>query len=81
MLGFSPYWDIRHISGRQNCHLYAPAALYAPDISWYSFLLESEWTPGLMNVHGKNRLLENFQEPYRESNPEPAFGAIRTIFM
>lgn len=36
----------------------------------YSFLLENEWTTWTMNAHGKNRLLENLQGPYLESNTE-----------
>jgi hypothetical protein len=32
---------------RWDCHPYAPAALYPHEDSWYSFLLETESTPGL----------------------------------
>jgi hypothetical protein len=53
--------------------------LMPQEISWFSFQLEAEWTPGLLNVHSRNRLLENFQGPYRESNTEPPLGKIRTI--
>lgn len=38
---------------------------------WYSFLLEVERTPVLLNADGRNRSLENFQVPYRKSNPQP----------
>jgi hypothetical protein len=37
----------------------------------YSFLLEAEWTPGLLNAHRRNRTIENFEGTYPESNPEP----------
>ena len=42
-------------------------------IPWYLFLLEVEWTPWLVNAHIRNRSLENFQGPYRESKPERPF--------
>jgi len=41
------------------------------EIPWYSFLLEAEWTPGILNVDRRNRLLEKFQGPYQELNSEP----------
>ena len=31
------------------------------EIPWYSFLLEAEWTPGLLNADKRNRSLENFR--------------------
>jgi hypothetical protein len=43
------------------------------EIPWYSFLLEAEWTAGLLNADRRNRLLENLHAPYRESNPELPF--------
>ena len=42
---------------RQNCQ-----------IPWYSFLLESEWTPELPN---SGRRIEKCHGPHRESNLEP----------
>jgi len=44
-----------------------------PQVPWYSFLVEAEWTSGLLNSDGWNRPFENSQGPYRESNPEPPF--------
>jgi hypothetical protein len=43
------------------------------EIPRYSFVFESDWTPGLRNLDRRNRLLENFQGPYWESNLEPLF--------
>ena len=40
-------------------------------IAWYSFLSNAEWTATLLNAGRRNRSLENFQGPYRESNPLP----------
>jgi hypothetical protein len=40
MLDFHPDFYFRH-------NLDGSAALYPKDVSWYSFLLEAEWTPGL----------------------------------
>jgi hypothetical protein len=31
---------------QQGCQLYAPAAFYTLEYSWYSFLLKAESTPG-----------------------------------
>ena len=43
--------------------------LYSQGNSWYSFLLEAEWTPVLVNADRRIRSLENFQRPHRKSNP------------
>ena len=71
MLGFHPYFDIRHnLDGRVVGYTRRPH--YTPkEIPWYSLLLEAEWTPGLLNADRRRRSLGNFQGPYRESNPEP----------
>ena len=41
------------------------------EIPWYSFLLQAEWAPGILNEDRRIRLLENVQGPYKESNSEP----------
>jgi len=41
------------------------------EIPWCSCLLTVEWTPGVLNTNRRNRSLENFQGPYRESHPKP----------
>jgi len=51
------------------------AALY-PKIPWYSFLLEAEWTPWLINAEKENRSLENFQGTYWDSQTLPSCGAV-----
>jgi hypothetical protein len=43
------------------------------EIPRYSFVFESEWTPGLLNLDRRSRSLESFQGPYWESNSEPLF--------
>jgi len=40
------------------------------EIYWYSFLLQAEWTAGLLSAERRNRSPEDFQGPYRKSNPE-----------
>jgi hypothetical protein len=55
MLGYRPYFVIRHdYDGRA-----APAPLYSTEIPCYSFLLEAEWTPGLMNADTRIRSPKN----------------------
>jgi hypothetical protein len=57
MLGFHPYFDIRHnLDGRVVSSTCRPH--FSPkEIPWYSFLLEADWTPGLMNANGRIRSL------------------------
>jgi hypothetical protein len=51
-LSFHPYFDIRpHLTPKE--------------INWYSFRLETEWTPGILNADRKMRSLENFQGSQR----------------
>ena len=57
--------------GQQSCQLYAPASIYPKEIPLFLLLFEVEWNPRLLNADRKNSSLENFQGPYRESNPEP----------
>ena len=71
ILGFYPYFDIRHnqdgrvVSSKLQPH-FTPT-----EIPRYSFLLEAVWTPVLLNADSSDRPLENLQGPYLESNPEP----------
>jgi hypothetical protein len=57
--------------GRQRSQLYAPAALHRR-INPLVLVLEAVWTLQVLNADRRNKLLENFQVPYRESNPEPS---------
>jgi hypothetical protein len=46
---------------RLRCQAYVPAALYSPETLlffclWYSFLLEAEYTPGLVRPEGLGRI-------------------------
>jgi len=70
-------WASVHLTqlGQHSCQLYMPAALY-PQIPWYSFLLEAEWTPWLNNAEKENRSLENFQGTYWDSQNLPSCGAV-----
>jgi hypothetical protein len=43
------------------------------EIPRYSFVFESEWTQGLLNLDRRSRSLENFQGPNWDSNSEPLF--------
>jgi hypothetical protein len=36
-------------------------SLYPKEIPWYSFLVEAEWTPGLLNVDRRIKSLEKYQ--------------------
>jgi hypothetical protein len=38
--------------------------------SWYSFLLEAEWTPGPVRPEGLGKLQKN--PPHRDANPRPS---------
>jgi hypothetical protein len=71
-LGFHPYFvigqkqDGRVVSSTRRSHF------IPKEIPWYSFLLEAEWTPGLLSAYGMVRSRDNFQGPHRESNPGPS---------
>jgi len=71
MLGFRPFDTTR----ATRCQFYMPAPLH-PQIPWYSFLLEAEWTPWLINAEKENRSLENFQGTYWDSQNLPSCGAV-----
>jgi hypothetical protein len=79
---YNKSWRLRQ--GMKYCdwvllwHLAQPGQqkMYQPHltskvISWYSFLLMAEWTPGLLSMDKRIRSLENFQGPHRESNSRP----------
>ena len=57
MLGFRPYFDIRHHQDGQLPNLRAARTSPPKEIFWYIFLFESEWTQGLLN---RNKEPENF---------------------
>jgi len=67
--GIHPYFDIWHSWDgtifSSTHHLF----ITLQEIPWYSFLLEAEWTLGILNVNRRNRSLENFQGPYQAFNP------------
>ena len=59
--------------GTESCQTYAPAAFTPPprEYSWYSFLLQSESTPG--SQCGRNGYVnEKCRWHHRESNPRPS---------
>jgi len=58
-------------TGRQSFQLYAPAAFYPQGNSLELISVRVFMTPGLLNADRRNRSLEYFQGPYRESNTEP----------
>jgi hypothetical protein len=48
---------------RQSCQLNALV------IRWYSFLLQAEWTSGVLKAHRRIKSLEHIEETHRGSNP------------
>jgi hypothetical protein len=69
MLGFHPYFDIRlNQDGRVvSCRRWP--YFTRNEILWYSFPLEAEWTPELLNADRRIGSPENFQEPHRDPKP------------
>ena len=67
--GLHPSLDIRHNKEVSCTHWlhFTPK-----EIACCSLLLEAEWIPVLPNADRRNKPLEKFQRPYRESNPEPS---------
>ena len=75
ILGFHFHFDIRHyLDGRDVSPTRRPH-LTLQKIPWYSFLLEAEWTPELVNAHRRNMPPEHFRGPHRESI-FPCCGAV-----
>ena len=60
------------ISGNASCM--CQLQFNPKKIPWYSFLLQAEWTSWLLNAARKNRILENFQVPHRDPNPETSIS-------
>jgi len=71
MLGFHSYSDSRYYKDGRVVSSTRRPHFTPKNIPRYSFLLEDECTPGLLNADRRNRSLENFQGPCWESNPEP----------
>jgi hypothetical protein len=67
-------WHLTQL-GQQSCELYAPAASPPPPPpphrNFCTFMLNTEWTPGLLNADRWMGALENVKGFYRESNPGP----------
>jgi hypothetical protein len=63
MLGIHPYFDIPNIQdGRVVSSTRRPH--FTPnEIPWYSFLLEIEWSLGLLIADRRNRSFENSKDP------------------
>ena len=57
-------------TGRQSFQLHAPVALNPQGNSLVLISVRVFMTPGLLNADRRNRSLEDFQGPCRESNPE-----------
>jgi len=71
MLGFHPHFANRHYQDVTVVSYTLRPHFTPKEIPRYSFLLQAEWTPGLLKVDRRNRSIVNFKRPYRESNPEP----------
>jgi len=50
MLRFHPYFWHSAQLGWHSCQLNTPVAFTLKEVPWYSFLLKTEWTPGLLNA-------------------------------
>ena len=69
MLGFHPYFDIRH-----NQDVLSPTRrphFTHKEIPWCSLMSETEWIPALLNADRGRRSLENFLRHHWESDVEP----------
>ena len=74
MFDLHPYFDIQQ---NQDCRIFScmcQLQFIPTETPWYSFLLEEEWTSGLLNDDRKKGVLENFQEHYGELNPETSIS-------
>ena len=68
MLDFHPHFDIRHNQDSRVVSCTRRPRFTPKEIPRYPFLLEAEWTPGLLKADVKIRSFRSFQEPRRESN-------------
>jgi hypothetical protein len=77
MLGFRLYFDIGHnLDGTVVSSMLRPHS--APKEN-FLVLTSMEWFSVQPKVDSGNRSLENFQEPYRESNPKPRFFCLKQL--
>ena len=58
MLSFHLYFDIRHNQDGRVVSSTGRPLFTLKEIPWYSFLLECEWDPGLLNADRRIRSLE-----------------------
>jgi hypothetical protein len=65
--------DNRHVKVARLSVLHT-GRLYPQKIPWYSFLLEAEWTPGLLNTDRRIRSLKKM--PITPSENEPATSCL-----
>ena len=71
MSGFYPEFDIRHKQDGTAVSSVRQPHFTPKGIAWSSFLSKAGLTAALLNAGRRNRSLENFQGPHRESNPLP----------
>ena len=71
MLGYHHYFHIRHNQDRRTVSCTRRPIFTPKKIPWYSFLLQAEWTPGLLNADRRITSLEHFHGSHREPNTEP----------
>jgi hypothetical protein len=68
ILGFHPYFDIQHIWDGRVVSSTRWLYFNPKEVPWCLFLVEAEWTPGLLNVARRSRSLKIFQASLQESN-------------
>ena len=59
VLDLHAYFNIRHDQNGRSVSYTRRPHFIPKEILWYSFRLEAEWNPGLLNVERRNRPLEN----------------------
>ena len=69
IVGFHPVFTVGTTRMAELSAVCAGRTLPPLEIPWYPFLLEAEWTTGLLNADRRITSLENFQGFHQKSNP------------
>ena len=62
-LAFNKHHVIRHQKHGRAVSFLHRSHFTSKEIPWYSYLLEAEWNPELLNAERKIRSLDNFRRP------------------
>ena len=60
MLGFHPYFDIRHNQDSRTVTSTRQPHFTSKEIRWHSLLLEAKWIPKQVNANRRIRSLEKY---------------------